>query len=100
MPPDLYYTIGDLLAGATMSDFKDVGLPARGEMLKGKWCLITGASQGVGHKVKSVPVFSSCLPVLAFTRRQLERDVRVMSQYLHHDVPATSFCFCGPFSRD
>ena len=47
-----------------MSDFKDVGLPARGEMLKGKWCLITGASQGVGHKVKTVPLINFCLPRL------------------------------------
>ncbi len=34
-----------------MTDYTAVGLKPRGEQLKGKWCLVTGASRGVGHKI-------------------------------------------------
>lgn len=29
----------------------DVGLPPNGSILEGKWCLVTGASRGVGWKM-------------------------------------------------
>lgn len=32
-------------------EFTKVGLPARGEQLKGKWALVTGASRGVGWTI-------------------------------------------------
>ena len=32
-------------------EYSKVGLTARGEMLKGKWALITGASRGVGWTI-------------------------------------------------
>jgi len=32
-------------------EYAKVGLAARGEQLKGKWCLVTGASRGVGWQI-------------------------------------------------
>lgn len=55
-------------------EYEKVGLAARGEQLKGKWCLVTGASRGVGWQIaEKLASEGANLILVARSENQLEK---------------------------
>lgn len=59
-------------------EYSKVGLTARGEMLKGKWALITGASRGVGWTIaEKFASEQANLILVARSKDDLEKVLRL-----------------------